>query len=186
MTEKTGNENFTSKGIPKDFILQDFWRWCASDLLDNTLRGTLAEFIVAKALGIEAPQENWSAYDLKLDNWKIEVKAAAYVQSWSQKKPSTITYSIRPTRAWTSKGGRSDIVKRQSDIYIFCLLSEKDKEKVNPLDLDQWDFYPVLTSILTEKLSNQGTIALSVLQKICNNKCNYESLYSIVTSMLNQ
>jgi len=182
--EKSGNENFLSKGTQRDFILKDFWCWFASDLLDNTLRGTLAEFIVAKALNIEAPQESWSAYDLKFESWKVEVKAAAYVQTWTQKKPSTITFSIRPTRSWTSKTGYSDVVKRQSDIYIFCLLSEKDRDKVNPLDLDQWEFYPVLTSVLTETLGNQGTVALSVIKKICQGKCDFESLYENVLMLL--
>jgi len=181
---KTGNENFTNNGLPTDIILKDFWCWFASDLLDNTLRGTLAEFIVAKALKIETPQESWSAYDLKLDNWKIEVKAAAYVQAWSQKKPSTITFSIRPARSWTSEAGYSDVVKRQSDIYIFCLLTEKEKEKVNPLALDQWEFYPILTSVLTERLGNQRTVALSVVKKICAVKCDFESLHDNVTTLL--
>ena len=61
--QKTGSESFISNGVSKDFILQDFWSWHASDLLDNTLRGSLAEFIVAKALGVSVPKESWSAYD---------------------------------------------------------------------------------------------------------------------------
>ena len=31
--------------------LSDFWRWAFSDLRDSTVRGVLAEFIVAAALG---------------------------------------------------------------------------------------------------------------------------------------
>ncbi len=33
-----------------DAAVSDFWRWAFSDLRDNTVRGVLAEFIVAAAL----------------------------------------------------------------------------------------------------------------------------------------
>jgi len=181
---KTGNERFILNGKPKDFILKDFWSWFASDLLDNTLRGTLAEFIVSNALGVTVPKENWNAYDIKFDKWKIEVKSSAFLQSWSQKRASTITFSIRPTRAWTRKDGRAIQAKRQSDMYIFCVLSETDKEKVNPLNLDQWDFYPVLTSVFDQKHKTQKTIGLASLKKLCPDKCNYDSLYEAVVGIL--
>jgi len=34
------------------YTLRDFWAWAYSDLIGNTERGRLAEFIVAMALGI--------------------------------------------------------------------------------------------------------------------------------------
>jgi hypothetical protein len=33
-----------------DAAVSDFWRWAFSDLRDNTVRGVVAEFIVAAAL----------------------------------------------------------------------------------------------------------------------------------------
>jgi len=42
-----------SGGERLPFGMEDFWRWSASDLLSNALRGVLAEFIVARALGID-------------------------------------------------------------------------------------------------------------------------------------
>ena len=53
MAQKTGDEYFSVDGISAGFFLNDFWRWSSSDLLNNTMRGVLAEFIVAKALGID-------------------------------------------------------------------------------------------------------------------------------------
>ncbi|MGH4120853.1 hypothetical protein [Clostridium sp.] len=47
------------------FQLKDFWSWNQSDILNNALRGVLAEYIVATA--IEAKNEiriEWDAYDL--------------------------------------------------------------------------------------------------------------------------
>jgi hypothetical protein len=32
-------------------VLHDFWAWSYSDLINNTQRGALAEFIVAEAVG---------------------------------------------------------------------------------------------------------------------------------------
>ncbi len=52
MSVYTGNEHFSSEGMPAGYLLTDFWAWQASDLLNNTLRGVLTEFIVAKALGL--------------------------------------------------------------------------------------------------------------------------------------
>jgi hypothetical protein len=63
---KTGGECFHANGFAAGFTLLDFWRWSASDLVGNVTRGTLAEFIVARALGSSTlnPREEWAAYDL--------------------------------------------------------------------------------------------------------------------------
>ena len=66
MEQKTGNEYFYFDGMPTGYLLNDFWRWQSSDLLNNALRGVLAEFIVAKALGIDTngPRFEWEPFDL--------------------------------------------------------------------------------------------------------------------------
>lgn len=51
--KKTGKENFSYEGKICDFSLQDFWEWNNSDLLNNALRGELAEYITMKALDIQ-------------------------------------------------------------------------------------------------------------------------------------
>ena len=64
MEQKTGHEHFYFEDMPQKFSLQDFWRWQSSDLLNNTLRGVLAEFLVAKALGLDTdgPRIEWGSY----------------------------------------------------------------------------------------------------------------------------
>ena len=52
MEQLNGNEPFTLHGSDTSIILQDFWRWSCSDLLNNTQRGVLAEFLVHSALGL--------------------------------------------------------------------------------------------------------------------------------------
>src|SRR5918993_183824 len=93
---RTGDERFTRGPDELPFTLRDFWCWSTSDLLNNTTRGVLAEFLVATALGIPTAgvREPWAAYDLETqDGLKVEVKSSAYLQSWFQKKKSAITFS---------------------------------------------------------------------------------------------
>ncbi len=56
---------------------------------------------------------------------------------------------------------------RESDIYVFCLYTEKDKLKANTLDADMWEFYVLPTKIINDDLGDQKTIGLSSLKKYC-------------------
>lgn len=86
---KTGSEVFHASRQALGFALHDFWRWSVSDLVSNATRGRLAEFIVASALGISSDvRDEWSPYDLlSPEGLKIEVKSAAYIQSWHWSYP---------------------------------------------------------------------------------------------------
>src|SRR5687767_12517224 len=89
VTQKTGQEVFQEGSTALDFNLFEFWQWSGSDLVSNTWRGLLAEFLVAKALGISiAVRVEWDAYDLRTpEGLTIEIKSSAYLQSWFQAKP---------------------------------------------------------------------------------------------------
>jgi len=156
-----------------------FWQWSSSELLGNTLRGILAEFIVASTIDIlDKPREEWDAYDLKTKNGlKIEIKSSSYLQSWEQTELSKIIFGIQPTSNWDySTNKRSEVKIRQSDVYIFCVLSHKDKNTVNPLNLNQWDFYILETKVLNEKVKTQKSITLSSLLKLNPIKIKYDGL----------
>ena len=177
--QKTGKEVFylNGKKIPLDVL--SFWKWSSSELLGNALRGVLAEFIVASTIDIlDKPREEWDAYDLKSKNGlKIEIKSSSYLQSWEQTKLSKIIFGIQPTSDWDySINKRCKEKIRQSDIYIFCVLSHKDKNSVDPLDLSQWDFYILETKILNEKVTVQKSITLSSLLKLNPIKIKYDEL----------
>ena len=81
---KTGEEKFRVGGTEFGTSLLDFWRWSASDLVSNATRGVLAEYIVATALGLaDGVRREWDAFDLLTkDGVRVEVKSAAYLQSW--------------------------------------------------------------------------------------------------------
>ena len=53
---------------------QAFWEWAYDDLRANITRGVLAEYIVAKALGIRHTNRiEWDQYDLEIGDVKVEV-----------------------------------------------------------------------------------------------------------------
>ena len=84
-----GNEKFTLDGNDTGISVSEFWSWAYSDLLNNTLRGVLAEFLVKKSFSFLPPprgilRTDWTPYDLASPSGRrIEVKSAAYLQSWT-------------------------------------------------------------------------------------------------------
>ncbi len=157
MTQLTGTENLF---IENQSVAQvsDFWSWSGSNLLNNTYRGMLAEFIVARALDLDnITRVEWELYDLLYGETKIEVKSSAYIQSWEQEKLTSPRFDIHKS---ITKN------KRCSDIYVFCLLNEKSKETINPLDLKQWDFFVLSTAIVDSVYNEQKSVGLEMLKPI--------------------
>lgn len=177
--KKTGKELFLNGGDGVDKTLYDFWAWAFSDLVGNTERGKLAEFIVAMAVGAaEGISSSWESYDLSTpDGISIEVKTSAYLQSWTQKALSQIRFGIRPTHAWNSEENTyADSLQRQADVYVFCILKHKEQETLNPLDLDQWEFYTLSTEVLNREADNQKTISLYRVVSLGASKSNFAGL----------
>ena len=159
--------NASDSSLSENNIL-DYWVWASSDLVGNTERGVLAEYLVAMAVGAERPVRNlWGAYDIDApDGTKIEVKSAAYVQSWYQKHLSRIQFGIRKTLEWIpEKNDFGKERKRQSDLYVFCLLAQKEKHHVNPLDLEQWEFYVIPTCVLDKEFDDRQSISLNQVRE---------------------
>ena len=169
-TQKTGKEKLTYKEEELDYSINDFWRWSASDLISNAMRGRFAEFIVCSAIGsdLENVRNEWDAYDLITPQGiKIEVKSSAYIQSWKQNTYSKISFSIKPSKYWDAKNNTTDsVAKRQADIYIFCLLKHKEQSTIDALKMEQWEFYVTPTYILNNYGENQKYIGLNMLKKL--------------------
>lgn len=126
---------------------------------NNTYRDMLAEFLVAKALNLESiTRAYWELYDLLYDGIKIEVKSSAYIKAQEQEELYAPRFDIHEA-ATTGD--------RVSDVYVFCLLSEKDCEAINPLDLNLWDFFVAKTSVINSTFDKQKSAALSVIEPIC-------------------
>ena len=178
-TRKNGDEAFSLSGNPLDLRLSAFWQWSSSDLVSNATRGVLAEFLVASALGLAGGvRAEWDAFDILLaDGTRIEVKSAAYLQSWAHAKLSNVSFSIRPTLAWNSQTNQlSSDLRRQADIYVFCLLTHQEKTTLDPMKLDQWEFYLLHSARLDERFPTQKTIGLSSLLKLEPITAKFENL----------
>lgn len=187
ITRKSGRERFRAGARELDFDLLSFWRWSASDLLSNATRGIVAEYLVARALDAdpEGVREGWAAYDLRTkDGVKVEVKSAAYLQSWHQENFSRISFVVPKTRAWDPLTNRlEERPARQADVYVFALLAHQDKETVQPLDVSQWIFYVLPTSMLDGRTRSQHSITLPTLCKICEHPVGYQDLRAAVAEV---
>jgi len=178
-----GSESFHDNEKSTPFNLLSFWQWSSSDLVGNTLRGMLAEYIIASAVGsTKGTRTEWDAFDIETsDKIKIEVKSSAYIQSWSQPKLSTISFGIQPTKGWDAKTNTYSSQRvRQSDIYVFCVLAHKDKPTIDPLNLEQWVFYILPTKTLNNMVGDQKSITLSSLKKLNPTKVKYGNINSTI------
>ena len=169
---RSGSEPLRSSGRASGPKLLDYWRWSASQLLDNTQRGTFAEYLVALALEFtDQPRDEWSAYDaIGRCGVKVEVKSAAYRQNWAQAKPSCIKFNIKPRKrswdAYTNEWTKHDPPRRIASVYVSCVLGTKSDPAPDPLDLDQWEFYILPTAVLDSKVQDQKTISLGPLEAL--------------------
>ncbi len=171
-TRKNGSDPIHDAGRPLGFDLNDFWRWASSDLVSNVTRGVVAEYLVAKAVGLnpDAVRVEWDAYDLTSpEGIKIEVKSAAYIQSWHQPDYSRISFRVPKTLGWDAETNvEAEEAKRHAEVYVLCLLKNRDQESLDPLDVSQWDFYVLPTSVLNERKRSQHSITLPSLEKLCD------------------
>jgi hypothetical protein len=178
-SKKSGEEHFHYDFKKLNFTLKNFWQWAYSDLVGNVRRGILAEYIVAEALNLtDKVRTEWDAFDLLTEKGlKIEVKSAAYIQSWRQKDYSKIRFSIRKTKYYDENTIiETQEPKRQADIYIFCLLKHKVQETLDPLDLEQWNFYILPTNIIDKEMKGNKEITLKKLLNLKPIESNFSNL----------
>lgn len=178
------NTKFTLSGCPAGFTATDFWEWHGSNSLDGSMRGSLAEFIVMKALGIRQERKSWAAYDIDFNGYRIEVKSVSIFTSKNGKDVRQYTGNQRLTFGIESKhvhlnGGDWTSRQRNSDLYIFALLSSPDASR-----LDVWDFYAALTSDLDDMFPEQKTISLTAIEKAGFQKYSYDTLLPGVSQLL--
>ena len=183
--KKSGMERFTGM----NHTLLDFWSWAHSYIASNAERGKLAEYIVGCALQSHSPYRvEWDAVDIvSAEGIKVEVKSSAYLQTWKQRKLSTIQFDIAPKNAWDSESNLySDTKRRSADVYVFCLFACKEAALANPLDLNQWEFYVLSTKVLDAQIPFQKSIGLASLQNLGAEKVSFQHLHSAVLSAANR
>jgi hypothetical protein len=142
----------------------DFLAWAYSNLMVNTNRGVLAEYLVANALGVlDAPRVEWNAFDLAYKGKRIEVKAGAYLQAWRQAKLTTPIFGIAPRLPDSTVTGMPRVSGRNADCYVFCLFTPTRHEDATPVQIENWRFYVLAREQLPPE--PQKTIGLSALAR---------------------
>lgn len=189
----SGNDRFFSEG-KEIFSVEDYWQYMYGQIGSHA--GELAEFFVAKALGIDRAENlnYWAAYDMSYKSRRVEVKETQYVHSWNKKGVSKVrTFSIAPSNNdyWLKslKLNPEKKLARQSDMYVFCLNTNQDYEKRDPLNIDLWEFYIVPTFEIdqyTERCGNpdQKKISLGVVRKMAGEAVKYSDIQRKVDEVL--
>lgn len=177
----SGNEHLTCNGLETPFTMLDFWQWGYSNLLEGTLRGEFAEFIVKSAIALNGNDTNqgerwWHPYDLTgPGGLRLEVKCSAYLIDRAQAEPSKIQFQIAPTRFFNEYTDYSKESVRHSDVYVFCVWESKDRNE-SILDMDTWTFYVLSTKVLNDNLPEQKSISLQRLLDLNPMKSNFTGL----------
>lgn len=135
-----------------DASVVDFWRWAFSDLRD-TVRGVLAEFLVASALGRTGLRRKaWANHDVESESGiRVEVKASGYLQGWPQAKVSRLSFGRVAARSWDEDTNELGVEPEvRADVFVFCVQTCKDHATYDALDVGQWEFYVVPARHLRE------------------------------------
>ena len=135
-----GSERFA--GV--DATVADFWRWACSDLRENTTRGMLAEFLVAKAVGDQRPLRiGWDNFDVvAADGTTIEVKCSAFLQSWAQKRHSELVFGRLTAREFDAARNEYSVDARvRADVFVFAVQTQRDPAAYDVLDISRWQFW---------------------------------------------
>lgn len=182
-----GDERFICDSKELDFDIKDFWRFQYSNIY--SLHGEIAEFIVARALGITEAQnsEYWTLWDISYGEIKIEVKATAYFHLWNKdgKISKQRTFSIaKANGSYDSEIAGNSEFKRQNDIYVFCLVNGETMESSNPLDLDNWEFYVVPTHFLNEHCGDNKKITLGRIRRFGFECIKYNELKAQIDKLI--
>lgn len=171
----TGSERF----VGVDGTVADFWRFAMSDFRTNNLRGYLAEYLVARAVGATQNRVEWDSYDVETpDGITIEVKSSAYLQAWAQRKPSAISFSSLRSKTWTPQTGYAKEATYNADVYVFCLQTATGHATYNPIDVNQWEFYVISNSVLAD--TGQSSLTLSRARSLSGGVVAYSALEAAI------
>jgi hypothetical protein len=150
------------------------------------MRGILAEFLVAEATNSSGGvRTEWDAFDVLTESGvRVEVKSGAYLQSWKQSRPSRISFNVAPTLGWDATTNEfSTVRRRHADVYVFCVLAHDDPATLNPLDVDQWEFYCLSTAQLDSELGEQKTVSLGRLRSLGPVRPTYSTLGKVIEQL---
>lgn len=152
-----------------------------NDLRTNNVRGYLAEFLVARAVGSEGARVEWDPWDVTApDGTRIEVKSSGFLQAWAQKKLSAPTFRVSPAYGWDdAKGSWSPTQSFNADVYVFCLHTAKTHHGYDPLQVSQWTFYVTGRAAIAARRGAQ--MGLATLARVAGQPVDYSELSGAIS-----
>jgi hypothetical protein len=173
-----GHEPF----IGLDASVADFWRFALADLRTNTVRGLVAEFLVARAVGSTAGRIEWDPFDvLSPSGVRIEVKSAAYLQSWEQKTLSRIAFSgLRARRLDPVANDYVGEPDYNADVYVFSVQTADDHASYDVLDTTQWTFDVVPRAAVAS--TECKSLGLRTVRSLSGGSVAYEDLAAAIAA----
>lgn len=166
-----------------DVPVSAFWQWAYSSLLTDTVRGILAEFIVARLVGGHiVPQTPWQRWDVLMPaDVRIEVKSSAYLNTWNRPKVAkTIGFSGLMATIFPPIHDGDAVPQYHSHVFVFCLLATKDWGTIDPLDVKHWEFYVVPVNRL-RAAGSPKSVSLRRVQALAVGSCAASDLKDAVT-----
>ncbi len=183
-----GNEKFTFNGVATELDMLDFWQFQFSNIY--TLQDSIAEYIVGKALGLTKAQNTdyWTLFDIPYRNKRIEVKETSYYHPWNEggKVSMQRTFGITKANSSYENNNEENRFERQNDIYVFCLNTGDTKDASYPLNLNNWEFYIVPTSVINKHCENNKTIGLGRIRSLGYQAIQYDKIKDEIDRLIDE
>lgn len=176
----SGDERSGRPGV----TVSDFWRWALNDLRDDSTRGVLAEFVVARALGdLSERRERGANYDvLTPSGIRVVVKSRGRLQSWSQTQPSRVTFGRILGRAGDPDGHEwHKKPEIQTDVFVFAIQTCTEPGRYDPFDLSQWEFRVVSAARISPLATR--SLSLATLDEIAPDRLYVAELREAVETV---
>lgn len=165
----------------------DFWSWAFSDLRQNNVRGHLAEYIVSLALDVPLTvRSSWDDYDLLVPagtiargSVRLQIKSAAYLQAWGQRRLTAITFAGLRKRPFPWSADQGFVLGKtrcpKADVFVFAIETARRHDDYDPLEINQWAF-----RVLPPHRITQDTLSLDKLSKLAS-EVTFEGLAEAVS-----
>lgn len=151
-----------------------------NDLRTNNVRGYLAEFLVARAVGSTAARVEWDPWDVTApDDTRIEVKSSGYLQAWGQQRLSRPTFRVAPAYGWDPATATWSAQQTfNADAYVFCLHTAKTHDEYDPLSVSQWLFYVADREAVAAKAG--ASMGVATLERVAGAPVTFAGLSSAI------
>lgn len=155
-----GDRSRPSELSERKSTVHDFWKWAFSFVNENTLRGILAQYLVAWAIGDDRDfYDPWRSYDLTAPTGKrIEIKTTAKAQVWEHgeenRKPK---FEVTEKAYYThEKGLDYSNIDFHADIYVLCHYKYEDSNTMDATNLSHWEFWVLTKEQLLRNFQIKG------------------------------